>query len=243
MSALNYIHSKNICHRDLKPENFLLLSKADNAPLKIIDFGLSVLFDEKTIKENKGKMTMTTKAGTPYYISPEILKGKYDISCDIWSSGVILYILLSGVPPFYGSTDNEIIDKVKKGKYDLNIPELQGVSENSKRLIRSMICEPKKRLKAGEVLQHKWMTVDDPTYETNLNINMRTLKQFQQANKLKKTVLAYMATQLNELEIQQLGTSFSKLDVNNDGVIEIEEIKNGLNKLNKQESNEILDMF
>lgn len=159
---MNYIHSKNICHRDLKPENFLLLSKDDKSPLKIIDFGLSVLFDEKMLKESGGKTTMKTKAGTPYYISPEILKGNYDISCDIWSSGVILYIILSGVPPFFGATDNEIIEKVRKGKFDLNIPELKSVSENSKKLIRSMICEPKRRLKASEVLKHKWMTVDDP---------------------------------------------------------------------------------
>jgi calcium-dependent protein kinase len=149
MMALNYIHSKNICHRDLKPENFLLLSKAENSPLKIIDFGLSVFFDEKMLKETGGKMVMKTKAGTPYYISPEILKGNYDLSCDIWSAGVILYILLSGVPPFFGATDNDIIEKVRKGKFDVSIPELVPCSESSKRLIKSMICEPKKRLKAN----------------------------------------------------------------------------------------------
>ena len=63
---------------------------------------------------------MTTRAGTPYYISPEILDGKYDESCDIWSAGVILYILLSGVPPFYGNTDPEILDAVKKGIFTFN---------------------------------------------------------------------------------------------------------------------------
>ena len=80
---MNYCHSQGIAHRDLKPENFLFLTSHDDSPIKIIDFGLS-----KTFTENS--TAMTTKAGTPYYISPEVLKGNYDQSCDIWSAGVIL---------------------------------------------------------------------------------------------------------------------------------------------------------
>mmetsp|Transcript_106562 Transcript_106562/g.159431 ORF Transcript_106562/g.159431 Transcript_106562/m.159431 type:complete len:86 (-) Transcript_106562:612-869(-) len=85
---------------------------------------------------------MHTKAGTPYYISPEVLKGDYDESCDVWSSGVILYILLSGVPPFYGNTDPEILNMVKKGVYSFDIPEFKGVSEAAKDLIKKMITAP-----------------------------------------------------------------------------------------------------
>jgi len=104
MQAINYCHSKGIAHRDLKPENFLYLTKHDDSPIKVIDFGLS-----KNFESNE---TMTTKAGTPYYISPEVLIGNYDHSCDIWSSGVMLYIILSGVPPFYGDSDQEILQAV-----------------------------------------------------------------------------------------------------------------------------------
>jgi calcium-dependent protein kinase len=96
----------------------LLLTKADDSPLKVIDFGLSIIFNDSHIA--KDKTVMTTKAGTPYYISPEVLEGKYDESCDIWSAGVILYILLSGVPPFYGNTDPEILDSVRKGVFSFN---------------------------------------------------------------------------------------------------------------------------
>jgi len=78
---------------------------------------------------------MKTKAGTPYYISPEVLEGKYDESCDIWSAGVILYILLSGVPPFYGDTDPEILMAVKKGDFTFDIPEFEQVQDAVKDLI------------------------------------------------------------------------------------------------------------
>lgn len=147
--ALNYCHSNGICHRDLKPENFLFLTKADDSPLKVIDFGLSTLFDETHMKNEGQKVSMKTKAGTPYYISPEVLKGSYDESCDIWSAGVILYILLSGVPPFYGDSDAEILEAVQKGEYTIEIPEMKFVSESAKDLISKMIAAPEKRAKAA----------------------------------------------------------------------------------------------
>lgn len=99
---------------------------------------------------------MTTRAGTPYYISPEVLDGNYDESCDIWSAGVILYILLSGIPPFYGNTDPEILDMVRKGAFTFNIPEFKGVSDQAKDLITKMICKPNIRIKASDVLKHPW---------------------------------------------------------------------------------------
>lgn len=92
----------NVCHRDLKPENFLYENKDDNSDIKIIDFGLSKILDAGS---KYGLQRMKTKAGTPYYISPEVLTGNYDKSCDMWSAGCIMYILLCGYPPFYGDDD------------------------------------------------------------------------------------------------------------------------------------------
>ena len=90
-------------HRDLKPENFLFVDKGEHSDLKIIDFGLSKIM-------NSGKLQrMKTRAGTPYYISPEVLAGSYDVSCDMWSAGCMLYILLCGYPPFYGDDNQEIL--------------------------------------------------------------------------------------------------------------------------------------
>lgn len=107
LSAVAYCHSKNICHRDLKPENILLDSKAADSSnsIKVIDFGASQKFDPSK--------KMNQIYGTAYYIAPEILKSDYNEKCDVWSVGVILFILLSGRPPFGGDNDKEILDSVK----------------------------------------------------------------------------------------------------------------------------------
>lgn len=137
------------------------------------------------------KAEMHTKAGTPYYISPEVLDGKYDKSCDIWSCGVILFILLSGLPPFYGRNDKEILKMVKSRKFSFDIPEFQHVSEEAKDLIRLCLEVPEKRPSAQEVLQHKWMHINLP--KTELNINVNQLSQFNSHSRLKKVALSYIA--------------------------------------------------
>lgn len=110
LSAIAYLHARNIVHRDLKAENLLFENETDEANLKLIDFGISCEFFNGT----KLKETL----GTPYYIAPEVLRQNYDEKCDIWSAGVILFILLCGYPPFNGDDDNEILESVKAA--DLN---------------------------------------------------------------------------------------------------------------------------
>lgn len=111
LSALVYCHSKSVVHRDLKPENVLLDKNEKDPIIKIIDFGTAQIFDP----EHK----MTEKSGTPYYIAPEVLKRRYDSKCDVWSAGVMLYVLLCGYPPFSGKTDQEIMTKVSKGVFTM----------------------------------------------------------------------------------------------------------------------------
>lgn len=115
MGAISYCHTQSICHRDLKPENLLLLNKSETSPIKVIDFGLSKIF-------NPGFKKMKTKVGTAYYVSPEVLEGDYDEKCDIWSCGVILYILLTGDPPFNGRSDQEIYTKIQSRKFHFPSP-------------------------------------------------------------------------------------------------------------------------
>lgn len=127
LEAINYLHIKNIVHRDIKPEN-ILFSK--NGVLKIADFGTSKFFIKSKMKNTHG---------TPYYIAPEVLDGNYNEKCDVWSVGVILYILLSGYPPFYGNSDEEIMGRVTKGKYDFKWKTFDNVSSNAKNLIKKML--------------------------------------------------------------------------------------------------------
>jgi len=140
LDAIAYCHDeKQIVHRDLKPENFLFASNADDAPVKIIDFGLS------RHEVHPGSM-MKTKVGTPYYVAPEVLKRKYSKSCDIWSIGVITYILLCGYPPFYGDSDNQIFDSVRAGKFDFPSPEWDTMSDAAKDFICCLLKkDPEKR--------------------------------------------------------------------------------------------------
>lgn len=151
LMALNYCHSENIVHRDLKPENFLFQSKDANSDLKIIDFGLSKIMATGKLQR------MKTRAGTPYYISPEVLMGNYDVSCDMWSAGCMLYILLCGYPPFYGDDNKEILEMVQKGIFDFDGEEWDEVSSEAKDLIKKLICKPERRLTAQEALNHKWV--------------------------------------------------------------------------------------
>ena len=148
ISAICYCHQNNIVHRDLKPENILLDNKKDKEPvIKLIDLGGARYFSK-----NK---KMTKINGTPYYIAPEVLNEVHDEKCDIWSAGVILYILLCGYPPFNGETDKEIIDSVKTGEFDFPKEEWSVISKEAKDLIKQMLTyNPKKRPSALEVLTH-----------------------------------------------------------------------------------------
>jgi len=143
LSAVAYCHRKKVCHRDLKPENILLDSKSTDAnnSIKVIDFGASTRFD--------GKSKLTQIYGTAYYIAPEVLKSNYSEKCDVWSAGVILYILLSGKPPFGGVNDKEILESVKQGLFSFTSPEWRSISDEAKTLIKQMLMyDPSKRISA-----------------------------------------------------------------------------------------------
>lgn len=148
--CVNYCHSKNVVHRDLKPENILLEANKDFDQIKIIDFGTSLVMDPtKTLNE---------KLGTPYYIAPEVLNKKYNHKCDIWSCGVICYILLSGIPPFNGANDQDIMNKVKKGVVSFSDPSWSSISDNAKDFIKKLLTfDIETRPNAEDSIQHPWI--------------------------------------------------------------------------------------
>ena len=141
LSAVCYCHSNNIAHRDLKPENLLLETNEESSQIKVIDFGTS----QKYKKNQKMKKTF----GTPYYIAPEVLRGYYDYKCDLWSCGVIMYILISGRPPFDGSSDQEILESVAEGRANFTGPLWSKVSGPGKDLVKKLLTKDvKKRIDA-----------------------------------------------------------------------------------------------
>lgn len=156
LSAIAYCHSKNVVHRDLKPENVLITSIQEDGKVnvKIVDFGAALFMSS----EIKLKETM----GTPYYIAPEVIKGNYTEKCDVWSIGVILYILLSGTAPFDGPTDEDIMNKVKEGKFKFRTKIWESISDSAKDLILKMLnYNPEARISASEAYMHPWLQKQD----------------------------------------------------------------------------------
>uniref|UniRef100_A0A0E0MC66 non-specific serine/threonine protein kinase n=1 Tax=Oryza punctata TaxID=4537 RepID=A0A0E0MC66_ORYPU len=217
-------HSMGVIHRDLKPENFLLLSKGDDAPLKATDFGLSVFFKEGEVFRDI--------VGSAYYIAPEVLKRKYGPEADIWSIGVMLYIFLAGVPPFWAESENAIFTAILRGQIDLASEPWPKISSGAKDLVRKMLnINPKERLTAFQVLNHPWIKEDGDAPDVPLdNVVLNRLKQFRAMNQFKKAALRIIAGCLSEEEIKGLKEMFKNIDKDNSGTITLEELKNGLAK-------------
>jgi len=155
LEAVAYMHDNGIAHRDLKPEN-LLCSGDEHNTIKVTDFGLSKDFSSASLR---------TSCGTPDYVAPEVLKGQpYDNTVDIWSIGVITYILLCGFPPFYGNTDQQIFEKILRVDYDFPSPDWDSISAEAKQFIKSILVpEPSKRPSAVEALEMDWIKNKAPT--------------------------------------------------------------------------------
>lgn len=232
--GINYWHSNNIVHRDLKPENLLLESTVSHEDLggkktmkiKIIDFGTAQEF------EVGGKKKMEERYGTPYYIAPDVLNKSYNEKWDIWSLGVILYILLVGYPPFNGSDDKKIIEAVKKGKYTLDEPEWDDVSEEAVDLVKKCLTyDPDKRISASEGLLHPWFkkfAKVDKIQKSLASKALSNLKNFRAEQKLKQATLAYIVSQcLTKDETDKMEEIFASMDKNNDGILSKQEIKDG----------------
>ena len=156
LNAVSYMHDHFIVHRDIKPENILFDSKDADSPIKIIDMGLARKHDIES--------PMTTIVGTPYYIAPEVLKKKYDKSCDLWSVGVIAYILLSGYPPFNGRNTDQTHKLIVQGRYSFPSRDWKYNSDESIDFIRRLLTyDPEKRMTVEEALNHPWIV----RYATN----------------------------------------------------------------------------
>lgn len=217
-------HSMGVIHRDLKPENFLLLNKDENSPLKATDFGLSVFFKEGEVFKDI--------VGSAYYIAPEVLKRNYGPEADIWSIGVMLFILLCGVPPFWAESETGIFNAILRGHIDFTSDPWPSISMGAKDLVKKMLnVDPKQRLTAFQVLNHPWIKEDGEAPDRPLdNAVLSRLKQFRAMNQFKKVALRVIAGCLSEEEIMGLKSMFKNMDADNNGTITLEELKQGLSK-------------
>ncbi|EAZ17352.1 hypothetical protein OsJ_32875 [Oryza sativa Japonica Group] len=170
--------------------------------------------------------------GSAYYIAPEVLKRKYGPEADIWSIGVMLYIFLAGVPPFWAESENAIFTAILRGQIDLASEPWPKISSGAKDLVRKMLnINPKERLTAFQVLNHPWIKEDGDAPDVPLdNVVLNRLKQFRAMNQFKKAALRIIAGCLSEEEIKGLKEMFKNIDKDNSGTITLEELKNGLAK-------------
>jgi len=225
VNVVKICHFMGVLHRDLKPENFLLSSKDEKALIKATDFGLSVFIEE-------GKVYRDI-VGSAYYVAPEVLRRRYGKEVDIWSAGIILYILLSGVPPFWAETEKGIFDAILEGHIDFESQPWPSISSSAKDLVRRMLtADPKRRISAADVLQHPWLREGGEASDKPIDSAVLSrMKQFRAMNKLKKLALKVIAENIDTEEIQGLKAMFANIDTDNSGTITYEELKEGLAKL------------
>jgi len=190
LGAVEHLHTKSIVHRDLKPENLLLSSNEIDAKIKVTDFGLSQIIS--------GKEKLTKAVGTPGYIAPEILLtldeelDGYGKEVDLWSVGVIMYILLCGFPPFYAEDDDEAFDQIIAGEFDYPEPYWSSISDDAKDLIdHLLVTNPSNRFTAQQALQHRWIVSNNKG--EHLGSTIRSLKKFNARRKWKKGINTVLA--------------------------------------------------
>jgi calcium-dependent protein kinase len=236
ISALRYLHNHGIVHRDIKSENIMYNGKV----AKIIDFGTSRFFDPlKHMGELKG---------TVYYVAPEVITKKYNEKCDIWSAGILLFILLTGSPPFVGDRDQEIFNNILKENYCIDIDTVEDISEESKDIVKQMlIYDHEKRPSAEYLLKHPWFGIMKKSTDTGRSLKnmLYNLETFTTKNKLQEGIFYYFINNMvTKKEHAELAETFKVLDIDGDGVLTRDELREGFKKLNKMYSDEeINEMF
>lgn len=216
LSGVNYLHSKGILHRDLKPENILLEEKP-SLSLKIIDFDTAAFFGPELYKDIQG---------TALYMAPEVVKGKYNEKCDLWSCGMILYILLSGQPPFDGREDS-IFKILKNVNIKTEGAHWESVSTEAKDLLHKLLePDPNKRISAANACLHPWiMKHSKKVSREDIKDVLSTVKTFKKTSKLKEAIHTFIISKVLDPKLyRKEGKVFEMMDSNKDGTISKQEL-------------------
>lgn len=203
-------------------------SNKDESKLKLIDFGLATWM----MKQKKGHKSVLngikSRVGTIIFMAPEVINPPYNYKCDLWSAGVILYIMVCGYPPFFGDTEYDTVNKILD--YDFNYDEdiWNVVTPELKDMINHLLAPEDERFNAEEALNHEWILkheMDDQSLNRDLPNHLNRIKKFQTYKRLKKIILTYFCTRLQDSKLIDETSMFEWLDKNNDGVISIDELK------------------
>jgi len=240
--AVKYIHEKNIIHRDIKLENVMLVSDdVRSLHVQLIDFGLSSLQSSTSSwgPWNRRKRLLDTICGTTFYMAPEVLKGHYGEECDIWSLGVLTYLLVSGKPPFSGDNERAISRKIKSVAVEFSDPIWKRMTPHAQNLVENLLVkEPEKRWKADQALQSPWFdkyrqeisdNADGATLEAEI---VQSLTKFVEYGRMKRMAMLVIAHHSSVRELTKLKSTFVALDKDNSGSITLNELRNLLAKYN-----------
>lgn len=240
LSAIAHIHEHDICHRDLKFENILFESPDNDAEIKLIDFGLS----KKFTKDNK---VMKEGVGTIYSMSPEVLKGSYTSQADLWSIGVIAYMVLSNTKPFNAKRKRDIMRKIVRGNIKFPASRWEHLSTSSRKFCMDLIkVDPNQRLTSKVALQHEWLNAEFPLSERTPEssvmdsvedsiVNYGYMSQFQ------KMALMVIAHKSSADDIIELRKAFDAYDTANDGTVSFEEFRTVMEKSNNNYTEEDIE--
>jgi len=216
LSAIDHCHDRNIVHRDLKPENIVFRTK-ERKELVIIDFGDAKIIDEEKIYEDF--------VGTAFYLAPECVrkrKGWELKKSDMWTIGVIAYLLLTGRPPFFGKTNKDILRKIIRAK--LIWPRGNMLSRSARSFVSKLICKhPKDRFSAKQALEHRWLKGSATNLDLGTDLLM-SISNYSKACKLKKIIVRSLANEMTESDHVALRTQFDQMDTDGNGKIDREEL-------------------
>ena len=236
VKGMQYLHKNGIVHRDIKPENIMFVSPGSNK-IKIIDFGVSKYFFGPDQPDKQ--ITLRTQTGSLYFMAPEIMQGKYDYYCDIWSAGVVLYSLLAGVPPFFDMDPHLVLKKIKNVDYDFNHEIFKEVSPLVVDLIKHMLVARETRLTTDKILEHEWMKIELKDKKFTNSASM--LKKFYLGKTLSKLVLQLIAAGSSETDNVKLGELFVKIDEDGDGLISREALIEGIQYFYEVQDKDLFD--
>jgi calcium-dependent protein kinase len=227
ISSIGYLHSQGIMHRDIKLENFLFESRDPSSSLSLIDFGLS--------KHYCAFETMHQVVGSAYYTAPEVLKGSYDYRCDIWSLGIVAYMLMTGSPPFNGANSEAIHAQIQNNEADFSPRKFPRASPLAIDFLKMMLQkDPEKRISLDEANRHPFVLQANEWNEGEalkmvLSPDIVTsLKNFSHLSKFKRLTLELLAFNMNTSQIAGLRQEFNAIDVDSSGTISLEEFKKSL---------------